>query len=255
MCASSQGGPYIGGRYSQTLCNCAMVGKNAKLEAGRYGDDVEDKASRDCGGPYAADGHGSGRRGVGGNANGHGGAGSTDRHAQRRYIYGLSGWDFIVGKPGADELHGGRGSDTLEGRYGNDYIVGGRGYDELEGFEGNDRIQAADGRQDFVGAVLATTTAPALTRRTTLGTASSSTASRCRSPHSSTTAIAPQPGTWRGYVVHQRCPYRLVKLLDETKVRTVSRQPVQHEPPRLPFLLSLSVSRMCRDGGISQSYL
>jgi Ca2+-binding RTX toxin-like protein len=38
----------------------------------------------------------------------------------------LDGWDYIEGKPAADELYGGNGSDTLKGTYGNDYLVGGR---------------------------------------------------------------------------------------------------------------------------------
>ena len=66
-------------------------------------------------------------------------------------FYGLDGWNYMEGKPAADELYGGNGSDTLKGMYGNDYLVGGRGHDEIEGWQGNDHIEAADGRRDFVG--------------------------------------------------------------------------------------------------------
>ena len=75
--------------------------------------------------------------GKNGNDQIHGGAGDD-------YIQGDSGNDTLVGERGADYLLGGTGSDELFGRQGNDYLDGGLGEDKMHGNLGNDTYVVND---------------------------------------------------------------------------------------------------------------
>jgi Ca2+-binding RTX toxin-like protein len=86
--------------------------------------------------------------------------------ARLNELFGLGGNDLLVGRGGADFLHGGAvfrpategrdrlfggpGRDQLEGLNGDDLLVGGPGSDQLRAGAGNDFISARDGELDLV---------------------------------------------------------------------------------------------------------
>jgi Ca2+-binding RTX toxin-like protein len=75
--------------------------------------------------------------------------GTTFEGAQRNYLYGNYGDDFLLGWYEHDKLKGAEGDDVLRGSGGNDSLIGDQGADRLFGGRGDDMMNGGAGADAF----------------------------------------------------------------------------------------------------------